>query len=172
VKKTLIIIAAVLGGLFILGSCGVFAVAVATAPPATKAATSSSTPAPSPSVTTPTPAPTPKATPKAKPSKPAEPKAPSRDEQYAEFLSGFFGVTIDTDTPEFRDAKRGVLDICQIAEDARKDGMPATLFAAALTEASGGDETVLTLAVGGMYVYCPTEFAWLDAGVNGTSQAA
>lgn len=167
-KKALIIIAAVLGGLFILGSCGVFAVAVATAPPTTKAATSSSTPAPSPSVTTPTPAPTPKAT----PSKPAKPKASSQDEQYAEFLGELIGAPIDTDTPEFRELKGVVLDMCVLAEDARKDGVPAATFAAALAEGLAGEDDTMFALLSGMYVYCPTEFAWLDAGVNGTSQAA
>lgn len=96
----------------------------------------------------------------------AEPAAPSERDRLAAMASEVLGVKVYEDDPILDPVIIGTQDLCFALADGRKAGMPADLALGMIYDGSGGDEIIFTLIVGGLKIYCPTEFDWLASAVD------
>lgn len=95
-----------------------------------------------------------------------EPAAPSKRDRLAAMASEVLGVKVYEDDPILDTVIAGTQDLCFALADGRKAGMPADLALGMIYDGSGGDEIIFTLIVGGLKIYCPTEFDWLASAVD------
>lgn len=90
--------------------------------------------------------------------------APSQRDQLRALVSEIVGTKVTEDDPLLDAIIKGTADLCPLISEGHKAGADPGAILDLIAEHANGDETVFSLVLAGVYVYCPAEFDWLETG--------